>query len=137
MGFDFKEMATIYAVDGKNSTAVLRKIAEYSEKSPDVLVSLTAECDISASMYLQEEYGMDSVYNINYSIQKEDGKAYDGWVCRQKEKECIYFDEAQIYFGYDDTIEKLMLGCNLKLENFNLYSFGNYVIYVDKNIDEV
>lgn len=134
-GYGDDESARKYAQDGKNTTEMMDQIAEYKDLSPDIIVSLGYEMDVSASIYLQEKYGIKTVYNLNYS-RNDGSRVYDGWRTDQEEKDAIEFDEAHMYLGYANEIKSEMSNHGLHVEDFSLYTYGDYALYVDKIFDD-
>lgn len=134
-GYKDDESAWRYAQDGKNTTAMMEQVAEYKELNPDIVVSLGYEMDVSASIYLQERYGIKTVYNLNYS-EGNGSLVYDGWRKDQKEKDSIEFDKAHMYLGYMNGIEDDMENHGLNLKDFSLYIYGDYALYIDKTLDD-
>lgn len=126
-----------YAEDGKSTTALLEKVASYKEENPDILaVFQDPELEISSSVYLQEEHNISNVYNISYS--KNDGNLfYDGWRTSSDEKEAIYGNEAQIYIGYRYDTDDFMVKYGVNPDDFNLYTFGEYEVYIQKSIEDL
>lgn len=125
-----------YAEDGRNTTALLDKIAEYKAQNPDIAVLMYQdyqELMNSAAIYLQEKYDIKNVYVINHSVN-DDGKVYDIYRYSDDEKEYIYGKEAQIYVGYND-ISDFMTEYGLILDEYNSYTFGLYTVYIDRSID--
>lgn len=129
-----------YAVEGKDITALMEKVADYEEKNPDVLVTFFetefSELDLSVSTYLQEEHHITNVYTI---CSSENGEIFFGdvWRSEPDEKEYINGDEAQIYIGYQERIAGFMKKQGLNMNDFNVYNYGQYDLFVHKDIDDV
>lgn len=129
------ESACLYAMDGKNTTEMMEQIARYEDLNPDIIISLGYEMDFSVSVYLQEKYGIKTVYNVNYS--GNDGSVVqDGWRKDPEEREGIEFDKAHMYLGYGEKIESDMKNYGLNIEDFSAYKYGKYVLYVSKIFDD-
>lgn len=134
LGYKDDESACQYAQDGKNTTEMMGKIAEYGDMKPDIIVSLGYEMDVSVSVYLQEKYGIKTVYNVNYS-GSDDGIAHDGWKKSLEEKDGIELDKGHIYMGYGEELEKDMEAYGLSMEDFSAYEYGKYALYVSNAFD--
>lgn len=63
IGTDQRE-AVKYAKDGSDVTAALSKVAALSDGDTKVVVGIGYEADNSTSIYLQEHYAVDTVYNV-------------------------------------------------------------------------
>lgn len=136
LGLKDEKNAREYAQDGKYTTEMLGEVARNQEANPDIIVSLGYERDLSASVYLQEKYGIKSLFNVNYS-HSDDNKVHDGWITDLAEKESIDFNKAGMYLGYHGEIENLMENNGVNLENFLQYKYGNYVLYINKFMDNI
>ena len=136
LGLKDEKNAREYAQDGKYTTEMLGEVARHQEANPDIIVSLGYESDLSASVYLQEKYGIKSVFNVNYS-HFDDNKVHDGWITDLAEKESIDFNKAGMYLGYYGEIENLMENNGVNLENFLQYKYGKYVLYINKFMDNI
>lgn len=131
VGSNDAEQARAYGEDGKNTTAMLSMTAGYAGENPNIIVGMGYEKDYSASVYLQEKYDIKSVYNLYYS-DAEDNAVHDGYLCDEDEKEEISIYDAGIFIGYPHTILPIMEEYGILPQNFEIYSFGDYVLYVSK-----
>lgn len=124
-----EERARVYAEDGKNTTAMLSQVAEYANENPNITIGIGYEQDFSASVYLQEKCNIDSAYNLLYSARKGN-IVCDGYVCDVDERATIILDEVEIFMGYPYIITSIMEEYGIQQENFELYTYGDYVLYV-------
>lgn len=131
MGSNDAEQAHVYAEDGVNTTALLRTAAEYADDSSNIIVGMGYEKDYSVSVYLQEKYHLKSVYNLYYSAA-EGNVVHDGYLCDEDEKETITIKDAQIFIGYPHMMTPIMEEHGVFQQEFEIYSFGDYALYVAK-----
>lgn len=122
-----------YAQEGKDITVLAENVAKYKDKNPSVVAALEYELDASISVYLEEEYGIKSVYNVYYNGYN-DGGVQDGYL-RETGRESILFEEADMYIGYSEKIEPLMEERKVAVGEYNRYDFGKFSMYVLKTID--
>lgn len=132
MGVNDEERAYAYAEDGKNTTAILSKVAEYTDENPNIVVGIGYEEDFAVSVYLQEKCNIKSTYNLFYSL-REDNAVYDGYIYDMEEKESITLDEAQIFIGSADKISSIKEKYGGRWESFASYTYGDYVLYEKLN----
>lgn len=74
-----EERSHLYAENGKNTTVMMSKVAEYAD-----------------------------------------------------EKEAIAIEDAQIFIGYPHIIAPLMEEYGIPQDNFELYTYGDYVLFIEK-----
>ena len=128
------DRAVKYADEGMNTGALIEKVVEYKEMNPDVVAVMEYELDHSASIYLQREHGIKSVYNVYYSGYSE-GIVKDAYL-EDEERQSILFEEADMYIGYPEKIEPLMEERNLSIAQYNRYDFGQFSMYASKEFDK-
>lgn len=102
--------------------------------NPNIVAVMEYELDTSVSVYLQEEYGINNVYNVYFSGYSE-GIVKDAYL-EDEEKESILFEEADMYIGYAEKIEPLMKERNLSITQYNRYDFGQFSMYSSKEFDK-
>ncbi len=117
-----------YAQDGVNTTALLNKVNELYINGDNILVDLGYEKDFSAEAFLEEKYGISTVYNVNHS-PSDNGLFYDSYHQSTVESTPISLDEADIIIRYKNNSEEILQIDNLD-SDFTLYEFGRYLLYV-------
>lgn len=127
-GVDDENRGILYAEDGQNTTAMLEYVGEKSLDMPNVIVDIDYEMDVSASVILQDKYGIATVYNMNYN-KPEGNVAKDAYISGDEETQDILISEADIYMGYTGSIEKLMDDHEIDRSDFESTQFGDYVVY--------
>lgn len=123
-----------YAQEGVNLNSLVEKVVEYKEQEPIIVAAMEYELDSSISVYLQEEYGIGTVYNV-YCTGYQDGVIKDAYL-EETGKESILFEEADMYIGYPEKIEPLMEERNLVISRYNRYDFGEFSMYASKEFDK-
>lgn len=122
-----------YITEGYHTTNMLSKIGEYAAEDPDVLVCCEYEHDYSASVYLEEVYSITNVYNMNFSQQTVPGEAIDGYGIN--ENNTMPINDADIILAYVSNIDSLRDTYNINFEDYNIYNYGQYVVYIGKHFD--
>lgn len=130
-GVNDEDRARGYAEDGKNTTIMLSKVVEYADETSNIIVGIGYEEDFAAAVYLQEKYNIKSTYNLFYTARK-DNIVHDGYICDADEKETITLEEAQIFMGYSHAIIPIMEEYSISQQNFELYTYGDYALYIRK-----
>lgn len=87
------------------------------------------EMDFSASVILQDKYQLSSVYNVNYN-GVTDGTVEDCYIEDDEKMEEIPIAEAEIYLGYPDKVEELLMEYGMDISMFNKAIFGNYAVCI-------
>ena len=121
-----------YSCSSKVHNTIYTKVAEYKEMHPNIVTAMEYELDNSISIYLQEEYGINEVYNVYYSGY-ENGIVRDAYLA-EEDKEFILFEDAEIFVGYAEKIKSLMEEREVNIQRYNRYDYGMYSIYVSKEL---
>ena len=114
--------------NGHEITACLARIGELASEDTPILVDLDYEEDKSASIYLEEKYGVNSVYNVNYS-PNVDGRFHDVYNPSSMEDDSISETDAKImlvYTGDDGDIVKKR-GAS---DRYRTEDFGSFTLYI-------
>ena len=132
---DVWEKGIFYANDGKNSEAVMKEIASYAECEPSVVSAMVGELDFSLSVYLQEVYNIETVYNA-YCTGIDNGRASDAYILSDNEKKSIEFTEADIIATYEgnDEWQNLLDTLCVNMDEYIRKDFGRYYLFVRKNL---
>lgn len=131
---DIYDRGIQYAQDGSNLRQLTDKIIEYKTEDIIIVSAMEYELDSSISTFLQEEHGIEYVYNV-FCTGYNNGIIKDSYLAKAG-KESILFEEANMYVGYSEKIEPLMDERQMNISKYNRYDFGNYSLYVSKEIDQ-
>lgn len=121
-----------YAESGRNAEAVMQEVAEYRERNPVVISAMDSELDMSATLYLQEMYGIKRGYTTFYYNDNE--YVTDIHRISDDELEKIHFTMGDMYITKEneEIIQGLMSEHSMDIDEFVRKDHGQYVLYIRK-----
>lgn len=131
IGKDQRE-AVKYAKDGADVTAAFSQIAKLFDDDVKVVVGIGYEADASSSVYLQEHYGIDAVYNV-FLNGIENGMVKDCYDSNAQEIQAIVISEADVYLDYQGSLEEIFMEYGIDKSLCIEYEYGDYRVIVNRN----
>lgn len=125
---DIRGSASRYVIEGIQTTQLLETVYNASErKESNILVCFGYEADFSASVYLQNKYGLSNVYNVYYS-DNSDGKYHKGYPSSESQNS-ITLNEVDIFLGKSELLNSLFFEQEINTDEIQKTEIGIYSIY--------